>query len=390
RHICALHGWDVGDIDAVRTYSVWVAQDGVNCGPAAIRSALWIFNHGLNLVGTTLRLGPGVCHHLTRLSIFVELCSILVTCQLDYRNLRAHPPREWRLTENTNDDNHEYGVDEEAAAAIESFSLDRIRSHQTFQNLRNRVIDCRDCSHAGDVFSQWYRVLQNNDPTGPILEERRQAETSVSDAEEVVEEEQAGLPSLDYFYDKPRRVGTKHKHPKSYGHLNPKRFPRPTLPIALTTYTPVWVAHQHDFDDYDSGPTKEELRGDNTDLGDVHAMYTFDPITKHILPSSWTRFADQGYRLLAGFAHMHLMNPPWKIQNHVLPLAPLTYSPAHYFTSIHQARTHQRYLKERRREKKGRGPTPPVEVFGPPDDVTFMGLEEMLDTRWGRPGCTNN
>ena len=401
QHLCVLHGWEPGDLDTVRRYSVVVEQDGINCGPTAVACALWLFRHGIVIHNGSLTTPPHACPHLTRMSIFTELCQILHRCSASY-DMRAHnPPREWCLA---------FGTDADAIDALPEHNMEGYREplrllsntnlsdHEVFRSLRSRIMHCPDCARAGDVFRMWHTALQNMDTTGPPLD------FAVPDAGDEAHMSEAGegdtaaqtpgtVDALEVFMDKIRYPGRKRQSPKSYGHLNPKRFPRPVEPIPLPDqYQPVWVAHSELFDDYHTGPTQEELQVENPHLGDVHAMYTFDPITKHILPSCWTRFVDQGFRTLAGFAHMHHLNRPWRIRDHVLSAAALPYEARTYFTAVHQRDSHLAYLKEHRKMTRAEGErTPPPEIFGPPDNVVFMGLQEMLDARHSaRPGCTDN
>ncbi|KAI0691050.1 hypothetical protein C8T65DRAFT_587481, partial [Cerioporus squamosus] len=245
----------------------------------------------------------------------------------------------------------------------------------------------------------WQRALENAETDGPDLDANAQPSTAEAPegeqdpAIDVLGNEVAydAVTALQVYEPRPRKQIRKYKSPKHPSLANPKRFPRPQEPEPIPqALGPIYLKHDDSFDDYDRGPTREEFIGPNTSLGDVDVLYGFDPVTEYLFPVSWTRFADQGMRLLTGYAHMHYMRKPWNIHAHVLPIAHLDYSLKDYYRTLHQADSHNEYMKahrgHRRREEMEDFAT---SLFGVPSDVRFMGLGEMLSGA-GRPGSAKN
>ncbi|KAI0667341.1 hypothetical protein C8Q78DRAFT_982564, partial [Trametes maxima] len=181
---------------------------------------------------------------------------------------------------------------------------------------------------------------------------------------------------------------------KDIAFSNPKRFARPTPPLPLPAcYQEAWIKHSDLFDDYSTGPTREEMIVDNKHLGDIHAMYTVDPVSTYIVPSSWTRFADQGMRLLAGYAHMHYIQDPWEVLAHILPCPnPAPHHPSQYFHQLHSQLAIDEYTKRNRGFTHMISDTPVWDfVSGFPTHVTFLGLEDMLESyNLGNSTSTSN
>ncbi|EIW51258.1 uncharacterized protein TRAVEDRAFT_54722, partial [Trametes versicolor FP-101664 SS1] len=174
---------------------------------------------------------------------------------------------------------------------------------------------------------------------------------------------------------------------------NPKRFPRLTEPLPLPPfYQETWIKHSDTFDDYHTGPTREEMLVENKQLGDIHAMYTMDPIATYIASSSWTRFADQGMRLLAGYAHMHYLREPWEVHAHILPCPRPAPHPSQYYHQLYQQRAQDEFLKKTRSTAAAFAGNPVLDfVTRVPPDIAFMGLEDMLQSyQEGNPACTEN
>ncbi len=399
KHLCRLHEWDAGDTSTVRPHSVVIEQDGINCGPSAIRVALCLFEHGLQFTAARkLRCPPRLCAHLARIMILVELCKIFALCKANFDALRLQRPREWLLVSDHSLAEEEYRITEDTLTSLAALTLAQLPQHPVFLSLREAVLSCVRCSHAGTVYQEWQRLLQNSDTEGPELDRGEPAapcpqEEGGERAESVLGDtltDEEGAP-FEVYEPPARKTRKKVKIPMNRELTNPKRFPRPIEPQPLPSHLrPRFVKHDEKFDEYYSGPTREEGFTDNPNLGDAHALYTFDPVTKTIFPSSWTRFADQGMRLLAGFAHMYYQGGPWNIVAHVLPAARLSYVLSDYFASLHRANSQHEYMKARR----GVVPQDDLEgfaatIFGPPDDVRFMGLQNMLAGR-GLPGCSAN
>lgn len=400
KHLCLLHGWEPGNLDTVRTYSVVIPQDGVNCGPSAIRVALCIFERGLqfNRDGK-LTCPPRLCPHLARMSILVELCRIFHICRANFDALRAQRPREWLMVSDHSHAAEDYRLPDDTVAALLDLTLDRLPDHAVFISLKDAILSCLACWSAGDVFRMWQRALENAETDGPDLDANAQPSTAEAPegeqdpAIDVLGNEVAydAVTALQVYEPRPRKQIRKYKSPKHPSLANPKRFPRPQEPEPIPqALGPIYLKHDDSFDDYDRGPTREEFIGPNTSLGDVDVLYGFDPVTEYLFPVSWTRFADQGMRLLTGYAHMHYMRKPWNIHAHVLPIAHLDYSLKDYYRTLHQADSHNEYMKahrgHRRREEMEDFAT---SLFGVPSDVRFMGLGEMLSGA-GRPGSAKN
>ena len=411
RHLCLLHGWGEGNLSTVRTHNVVLPQDGVNCGPLAIRCALWLFKQGIQFTSEgTLRLPPPICEHLTRISILVEMSHILFACKADFEQFRRAAPAEWILISNTdNSPVGEWTIFADARIALPDVLPDRIGDHPTYISLRDAILSCHDCPAAGPLYTSWTRALQNRARNAPQLVQAPDApEGPYSDVHTALQGElkttrkpysppPAELdtpPTFSPAIGRIRRHTVKYKPINDVTLANPKRFARPTKSLALPAfYQETWIKHSDTFDDYHSGPTREEMMVENKHLGDIHAMYTMDPIATYIVPSSWTRFADQGMRLLVGYAHMFFIRDPWEVHAHILPCPNPAPHPATYFHQLHKQLAIDEYNKKHRAGAKVLLDTPAWDFTfeRPPSNVLFVGLDEMLDGyNLKDPGCASN
>lgn len=408
KHICCLHGWDAGDTDLVRTYSVVLPQDGVNCGPVAICTALWLFKHGLQLnADDVLSLPPPICPHLIRLAVLLEVSRMVSICKTDFERLREDSPLEWNLDSNpTGQPNMEWEIIEEVRDILPHILPNRVIHHPAYTSLHAAITLCSDCSAAGPLYTAYMRVLQDGGHEGPDLMDvddpipkmavqgglcttRRVCPLSSPD----VNETGASPEPLDLVIGRIRRHHAKYKEIKDVSLSNPKRFPRLTEPLPLPPfYQETWIKHSDTFDDYHTGPTREEMLVENKQLGDIHAMYTMDPIATYIASSSWTRFADQGMRLLAGYAHMHYLREPWEVHAHILPCPRPAPHPSQYYHQLYQQRAQDEFLKKMRSTAAAFAGNPVLDfVTRVPPDIAFMGLEDMLQSyQEGNPACTEN
>ncbi|KAI0323641.1 hypothetical protein GY45DRAFT_1264276 [Cubamyces sp. BRFM 1775] len=199
--------------------------------------------------------------------------------------------------------------------------------------------------------------------------------------------------SSNVIIGRARRHHWTYKPIKDTSLSNPKRFPRLTDPLPLPAfYQETWIKHSDHFDDYHTGPTREEMLVDNKHLGDIHAMYTMDPIATYIASSSWTRFADQGMRLLAGYAHMHYLREPWEVHAHILPCPRPAPHPSQYYHRLYKKRALDDFLRQTRSTAADFAGNPVLEfVDHVPSDIAFKGLKDMLQGYDGsNPGSTEN
>ena len=133
----------------------------------------------------------------------------------------------------------------------------------------------------------------------------------------------------------------------------------PQLPIVPLEDTPFELVPRDldvDFDDYFDGPTLEELRKFNVDVGYEPALVYMDHRPTFRSQGEW--FIDWGYRLLPEFAHMFASSKPQKVKEHILPV------------------WKKLSAEEAEEENSGWG-----------GNVKVMGMKEMLDAADKYPGA---
>ena len=123
---------------------------------------------------------------------------------------------------------------------------------------------------------------------------------------------------------------------------------------------------------------REEMILDDGSFGDLQMSYTFsgNGYLKFRVPSFWTRFADQGMRLLTSFAHMFFMDAPINPLDHILPPGGNNPHLERYFEEQHGV---QWTLEE-----------PGGLTTHLPEDVTICGLSRMLAQAADRVGTKVN
>jgi hypothetical protein len=365
-HICRLHGWRVlDDVSAVQVHDINWRGNGYDCGPTSIRVALDLFQHGLDSLEAMERCARG-CGHLTRLSIYHELQA---RCRASYRYYQLslqNPPEEWSSWDTAEAHGADYAI-----SRLDKEQIDRVirvgHDSSSIQKLHIAISGCRECRTNGQVIEGGCNEGRDD------LEGCKERDLDCSDKPygDLDDQEQQHHSSSDVSNSGPgiRRPGTLRRgrrHVRDWTQLEPVQYPRPCPPkhIPLPEGA-LWLRHDPHFDDYDSGPTREELRA----YEDPICNFPFNPYAQPFRKSFWTTFRDYGYRLLSSFPHMVYLGEPAQIEEHILRDGlPDDYDPGQLYPNVF---------------KKGfnlsRSAYPDL-LKAKYMDVEIMGAQEMLNS----------
>lgn len=303
RNLTILHGW--GHIHlSVRTLD-WV-QNGYDCGPIAcqVLESIWISGFQLNPKGIWKKPRLPCCHRI-RMRIAGEVhASILGIYQASHQ-------------ESSLDDG---GIQMSVINELDSCPAQRLL--KATKNLERAMTKCSLCLKETPRKPQ--KVAKHSKPLVTSIPSRdikkaRGGPGSNSETGDTSDSEHSSssLPSDITPANANRGI-----HVDDWSQVRLGRFPRPPGPVLppLISLRGLWSAFDQDFDDYEDGPTLEDLDAADPPFpnlfGDLDVVYMANKIIKN----PWTAFKDQGYRLLPSFADMFHQKRPIMILEHMSPV----------------------------------------------------------------------
>jgi hypothetical protein len=363
-HICRLHGWDVGDVSTVQAYAVNWVQNGYDCGPISIMVAMHLFQEGLSLEedGTMQRMAVG-CGHMIRLRVHRELGQICRDAYHDFQYFVQQPPEEWATWSQGEDAGT--GDYELPPAVVQAITRMRTTSEEpAMQTLVIEMSTCHQCSgieivglsedrNGGSAGVKMLQGCRGRDVNMP-------GDLGISDVEPEEAMVESSVPNL-----KGRSGHLRRKRVDDWKQLDPIQYPRPSPPADVPLRPgALWLRHDRNFDDYEQGPTREDLHA----FEDPICNFPLNPFAQMYIKSCWRRFRDYGYRLLTRFAHMFYLGPPTQVSRHLLRDGlPADYRPQdHYHTMLLEPFPLSRSAYPELR-------------MAIHQDVALMGAQEMLE-----------
>jgi hypothetical protein len=111
-------------------------------------------------------------------------------------------------------------------------------------------------------------------------------------------------------------------HVKDWSQARLGRFPRPPPPDLpqLKTLRGLWSKFDKNFDDYDDGPTLEDLEATAPPKPIQLASADLVYMANRIISNPWPMFKDQGFRILPSFADLFYKKQPIGILEHISPV----------------------------------------------------------------------
>jgi hypothetical protein len=364
-HICRLHGWRVpDDISAIQVHEVNWTGNGYDCGPNSIMVVLHLFKHGLESLGAMDQYAKG-CGHMTRLKIYQELKARCKISYEDFQIFGTSAPEQWSSWDAAESWESDYTLSEENKKAVEG----ALRGGQdaSIRKLHDVISACSECRNSGPI-NGGRRKTPNDDLHGSRERSPYVPENPHADADSEDPRPNSSDDEVRNSGPESRRTGQLRRGRKGvldWSQLECIRYPRPCPPkdVPLPRGA-LWLRHDPQFDDYDGGPTREELHAHE----DPICNYPLNPFAHPLTKSIWTTFRDYGYRLLSRFPHMIYLGKPTQVEEHVLQNGlPDDYDPSQLYPNV---------FKDL---KLSRSAYPALKT-GKYTDVEFMGAQEMLDS----------
>jgi hypothetical protein len=151
----------------------------------------------------------------------------------------------------------------------------------------------------------------------------------------------------------------------------PRRVPRWKLgvavPVPVQSFVPINVRSLHLFDDYDDGPTVEDVLAYPSYVDN----FPTNPFSQITPLSNWEYFKDYGYRILPDFATIFNQQQPILVSEHLLPIGLPDIPPYGLLENVIKGHTSIDRSGKRKQ----------VQI----EDVEILGLQDMLDLA-GNPG----
>lgn len=336
-HICRLNGWTSGDISKIKIIPVHAKQvDAAHCSILALSLVMQVIERGLITNRKDQLIVRSKCQHLIRKEAFEHLLGVIRNSYQYYGFLYKTPPPQWSSWS-------EHDV-YEAIRDDRYMDLQRVDDIATLQLLCLAIERCNDCQIHISSLTPYNTNAKDNRFCGG--RDRLQRRGVLKD------------PSLESDSDQ-STIEVRNRYPTSKHAKRPNatqilpalgRFQRPKHPPALPSQHPVFPAHDHTFDDYCNGPTRDAILPDALEYGSL--------VAKHRM------FKDYGFRLLSRFAHAFYMLPPIMVSDHIFAIG----------TSLDYVPTSCMDLPLTSKSRSFVGDAHPVAVH----DSVEMGVKEML------------
>jgi hypothetical protein len=357
-HICDLHGWQrPEDMTTIQIVAVNWQGNGYDCGPISIRVILDVFENGLGheylaSVGRVIE----DCGHMTRIQIYQDLKAMCRTAAQDFTLFSENPPEEWNSWNVAREQPTDYEISEDDLHR--ATRIGRVGVDIVVQGLLQAITACRECNRFGKSSSGSSENRRDD------LEGHRQRTPGRPDPAQSPPCDDDDDPSEPRL-GKSSRLRKGRQQNLDWTQLQAHRFfrPNPRCDVPLPE-GPLYLRHDPHFDDYNMGPTREDLRM----YEDPICPFPSNPYAQLVKKTFWVTFRDYGYRLLSRFPHMTYLQCPTHVEHHVLQDGlPEDYSPANHFpnlinTDIHLSRSAYPDLRS-----------------ASYNDVVLMGAQEMLD-----------
>jgi hypothetical protein len=327
-HICLLHGWSVpSDITNIKIRAVSWMGNGYDCGPVCIGVVLDLFGHGLEDDSLdSIKQVASSCCHLMRLRIYQDLKVTLLGIYKYFKSFVQNPPDEWTSWNAAGGEESHYSVSDELVHLVTN--MVGANNDPVVQRLLISASTCPKCNrYACDK-----RGEASDNVKGGRARDPRTAAGTLGEHNSMFDGGEGGLES-DGAGPGERRSGKLRKRPIDWSQVKPIKYSPPIPPQDVPLpQGALWLHHQPFFDQYDDGPTREDL---HLYEEPIHDFPFRDPSIEQIKKSFWWLFRDYGYRLLVRFHQMHYLGPPTQIEDHFLPNGlPETYDPRQHFPTI--------------------------------------------------------
>jgi hypothetical protein len=299
---------------------------------------------------------------MIRVRVHRELGDICRDAYQHFQFYKDNPPDEWMSWNTVDEGQMEYELQPEVTHAITT--MRRSSDEPIIQQLIQDMSTCLQCS----IGQRSRNGINSSTPPAPADILRCSRERHLyKPLDTEVDGGDSGNQAIDTPLEPRRRTGPlRRKRVNDWSQLDPIHYSRPTPPNDVPlSKGPLWLSHDPHFDDYENGPTREDLRS----YEDPTCNFPLNPFAKFTVKSCWTHFRDYGYRLLPRFPHMFYLGPPSQVSKHVLRNGvPNNYQPhAHFPNRVLAPILLSRLLYPHLR-------------IGRCHDVTLMGAREMLDS----------
>ena len=317
RHVCRLHGWAIPeDLSHVDVRAINWKLNGYDCGPVSIQVVMHLFRNGYAADDETGDIGQVAesCGHVTRMEIYRDLRVRCLTAYRDFMLLSGHPPEEWSWWQVSAGVESHFEIPENIVQQVSR--IETAAHDQIVQNLLASMAKCSACFHRAlsgqqaQVTTDDLQGCRERNPTSP-------EELDVGDGGDDRGDHPLSRDEPEGPEPGPGKGGALRKRLKSvqdWTQLDTIRYARPSPPMDVPLPSgALWLKHDPFFDDYDEGPTQEDL----TLYEDPISNFPFNPYGKLVTKSFWVTFRDYGYRLLTRFSHMIYLDTNGIIQRHV-------------------------------------------------------------------------
>jgi hypothetical protein len=158
---------------------------------------------------------------------------------------------------------------------------------------------------------------------GLKIKQRRAEETERVELDEELgedEEQDVDEEDMNENAEKLAAILNRHIHMRDWAQACMGRFPSiispPELP-RLTTLKGLHILSDDQYDDYESGPTWEEVEhipDTLIPLGEINLVY----LANQVINNPWTTFREYGYRIEPDFAQVFYLPPPIMVKDHLM------------------------------------------------------------------------
>lgn len=309
RNLTLLHGW--GHIQLTVKTLDW-KQNGYDCGPIAcqVLQSIWIKGFELTSRGAWKKPGFPCCHPI-RMQITSDVHLLVMEI---YQNLTHNVSLEGAV-----DDNVVQNLEHHPNRCL----------NQTLRHLERAMQKCSSCiqqQHKESHLASQTKPSIQSIP-GREIKQGRAIPQSASEPEvEVLNDDSQHLSSDSDNHPSSSSVlpavVNKGVYATDWSQARLGRFPRrpgPQLP-ALTSLKGLWSKFDPDFDDYDDGPTLEDLDATAPPQPRLPESVGLVYMANHIIKNPWRTFKDQGYRILPSYADQFHRKKPIMVIEHLMPV----------------------------------------------------------------------
>jgi hypothetical protein len=295
RNLTILHGW--GHIPlSIRTLD-WI-QNGYDCGPIACQVLESVWTSGFELTSRGIWKKPVFpCCHPIRLRITSDVHAQI----MDTYEAHCQQPLQ---------DAH--GILDEVIKELENHPARRLL--QTTNHLERAISKCSPCISLRPKTSQ---NASQKKPSMPSFINQNISHAKGMpgyDPQSDGQDSDSGQSSSDIT----PATANRNIHVTDWSQARLGRFCRPPAPALppLKSLRGLWSSFDDLFDEYEEGPTLEDLASTAPPVYNCDLVY----MANQIIKNPWTMFKDQGYRLLPSYADLFHKKPPIMILEHISPV----------------------------------------------------------------------